>query len=59
MKHLVVGILAVALTTVAVAQIKRTPSPAGAEVYIIAPQDGASVKSPVTIKFGLKASPVV
>jgi len=54
MKHLVVGILAVALTTVAVAQIKRTPSPAGAEVYIIAPQDGASVKSPVTIKFGLK-----
>jgi hypothetical protein len=54
MKHLVVGILAVALTTAAVAQIKRTPSPAGAEVYIIAPQDGASVKSPVTIKFGLK-----
>ena len=54
MKHLVVGILAVALTTVAVAQIKRTPSPAGAEVYIIAPQDGANVKSPVTIKFGLK-----
>jgi len=54
MKHLVVGILAVALSAVAVAQIKRTPSPAGAEVYIIAPQDGASVKSPVTVRFGLK-----
>ena len=54
MKHTVVGILAVALTTIAVAQVKRTPSPAGAEVYIIAPQDGATVKSPVTVRFGLK-----
>jgi len=38
----------------ALAQAKRTPSPAGAEVYFIAPQDGATVSSPVTVKFGLK-----
>ncbi|GFE78120.1 rod shape-determining protein RodA [Steroidobacter agaridevorans] len=34
--------------------LKRTPSPAGAEVYFIAPVDGATVTSPVTVKFGLK-----
>jgi len=28
--------------------------PAGAEVYIISPKNGASVKSPVTVRFGLK-----
>ncbi len=33
---------------------ERTASPAGAEVYIISPKDGATVKSPVTIQFGLK-----
>jgi hypothetical protein len=32
----------------------RTAAPAGAEVYFIAPQNGAKVHSPVTIKFGLK-----
>jgi hypothetical protein len=32
----------------------RTPSAAGAEVYIIFPRDGAKVKSPVTVRFGLK-----
>jgi hypothetical protein len=46
--------LAVAVTGFATAQVKRTPSPAGAEVYFIAPKDGATVASPVTIKFGLK-----
>src|ERR1700728_5501848 len=29
-------------------------APAGAEVYFIAPQNGAKLHSPVTIKFGLK-----
>lgn len=33
---------------------ERTPSSAGAEVYIVSPQDGAKVKGPVTIVFGLK-----
>lgn len=33
---------------------ERTPSPKGAEVYIISPADGAVVKGPVTVRFGLK-----
>ena len=32
----------------------RVAPPAGAEVYFIAPQNGAKLHSPVTIKFGLK-----
>ena len=32
----------------------RLAPPAGAEVYFIAPQNGAKLHSPVTIKFGLK-----
>ena len=32
----------------------RTPSPAGAEVYIVSPKDGVKVKGPVTVVFGLK-----
>ena len=33
---------------------ERTPSPAGAEVYIINPKDGATVDNPVRVQFGLK-----
>jgi hypothetical protein len=33
---------------------ERTPSPAGAEVYIISPKDGAKVSSPFRVQFGLK-----
>ncbi len=33
--------------------LPRTPSPAGARVYIIAPADGAELRSPVTVQFGL------
>jgi hypothetical protein len=33
---------------------ERTASPAGAEAYIISPQDGAKVHSPVRVQFGLK-----
>jgi len=33
---------------------ERTPAPAGAEVYLIAPKDGAHVHSPVLVQFGLK-----
>src|SRR5688572_22005584 len=32
----------------------REPAPAGAEVYIVSPKDGAKVTSPVTVVFGLK-----
>ena len=44
----------VGLAGMAMADAQRTPSPAGAEVYFIAPADGATVTSPVTVKFGLK-----
>ena len=33
----------------------QTPSPAGAKVYIINLQDGAKVKSPILVQFGLSA----
>jgi hypothetical protein len=33
---------------------ERTPSPAGAEAYIISPVNGAKVKSPFVVRFGLK-----
>ena len=52
MRALVIAALALSVTS-AWAQ-ERTPSPAGAEVYFISPKDGATVKSPVTIEFGLK-----
>jgi hypothetical protein len=50
---LALAAIAVVTTAVVYAQ-ERTPSPAGAEVYIISPKDGATVKSPVTVVFGLK-----
>lgn len=53
-RFVIAGAIALGLSAIAVAQIKRTPSPAGAEVYFIAPADGATVTSPVTVKFGLK-----
>jgi hypothetical protein len=34
--------------------LERTPSPAGAEAYIISPKDGAKVHGPVLVQFGLK-----
>ena len=46
-------VLLVAVTA-ANGQESRTPSPEGAKVYIISPEDGATVTSPVTVKFGLK-----
>jgi len=32
----------------------RTPAPPDAELYFITPTDGATVTSPVTVRFGLK-----
>jgi hypothetical protein len=42
-----------AITPLALAQ-ERTPSPPGAEAYIISPRDGEKVHSPVRVQFGLK-----
>lgn len=51
---LALALVGVAAAGVAIASVKRTPSAKGAEVYFIAPLDGATVTSPVTVKFGLK-----
>jgi hypothetical protein len=37
----------------------RTPSPPGAKVFILEPKDGAVVKSPVTVKFGVEGMELV
>jgi hypothetical protein len=39
-------------STLATAE-SRTPAPAEAKAYIIAPEDGAEVSSPVVVRFGL------
>jgi Domain of unknown function (DUF4399) len=55
MKRLVpLIVIALGVSAAAVAQVKRTAAPAAAEVYFIAPKDGESVSSPVTVRFGLK-----
>ena len=45
---------ALALAATVVGAQDRTPSPAGAEAYIISPKDGAKVTSPFVVQFGLK-----
>ena len=52
MRTLIIAALLIA-APLALAQ-ERTPSPAGAEVYIIAPKNGAHVHAPVLVQFGLK-----
>jgi hypothetical protein len=49
-------ILAVSISLLAAFAVAadRLAAPAGAEVYIIAPRDGAKVHSPFTVSFGLK-----
>lgn len=39
--------------------LPRTPSPDGAQVYFVAPADGATVQNPVSIEFGLDGMTVV
>jgi len=36
------------------AGLPRTPAPKGVEVYFISPKDGETLKSPVTVRFGLR-----
>ena len=51
MKKLLAAATVAALPLVAMAG--ETPAPEGAKVYFIGLEDGATVKSPVTIRFGL------
>jgi len=45
---------ALALTAAVTVTQAQTPSPPGAKVFIISPKNGATVTSPVTVKFGIK-----
>jgi hypothetical protein len=53
MRGLLLALAASLLATLAVAQ-DRSAAPAAPEVYIISPSNGATVTSPVTVRFGLK-----
>jgi hypothetical protein len=53
MNRLSLALAATLLATMALAQT-RTTAPSGAEVYFIAPRDGAKIHGPVTVQFGLK-----
>lgn len=44
----------VALSAHAEDVLPRSAATAGVELYLISPQDGDTVKSPVTVRFGLK-----
>lgn len=48
------AVLLAAANLASAADQHRTPAPEKARVYIVAPQDGATVKSPVTVIFGLE-----
>jgi hypothetical protein len=50
------ALLAVLFLTIAVPAVyaqDRTPAPPGSKVYFITPKDGARIKGPVTVRFGL------
>ena len=43
-----------ALGAATAADLPRSPAPKDVELYIIAPKDGETVTSPVTVRFGLR-----
>ena len=47
-------VLGICLAAASAMAADRMAAPAGAEVYFIAPQNGAKLHNPVTVKFGLK-----
>jgi hypothetical protein len=55
---LVAGLAGLAGLAGADGELERTPAPQGASVYLIAPEDGAVVSSPVLIRFGLAGAGV-
>ena len=54
MRSIAFGLVLVCASLTAQADIPRTPAPAGAELYFESPADGATIKGPVTVRFGLK-----
>lgn len=53
MQRILLSVAAGLLASMALAQERTAPAP-GAEVYFIAPQNGAKIHGPVTVRFGLK-----
>lgn len=53
-KTLAALLLVLSQTSVALADGHQSAAPEGASAYIISPETGATVSSPVTVKFGLK-----
>jgi hypothetical protein len=51
---IVAALAVIAFPAIALTEEGRTPAPEGARVFIIEPQDGATVSSPVTVKFGIE-----
>lgn len=59
MRYCTVCLIALLLSPLVTVQaadtgMKRSPAPNAAEAYFITPNDGATVSSPVTVRFGLK-----
>jgi hypothetical protein len=54
MRTILFAVLALTATTATAQAPAPVQAPEGAAVYFIAPQDGATVSGPVTVKFGLK-----
>jgi hypothetical protein len=52
-RHLLSALAGAALFGACAAVSAGTPAPEGARVYFIAPTDGETVTSPVTVRFGL------
>ena len=53
-KTALTGLLLSASLLASAADVPHTASPAGAEVYIISPKDGATVPGTFKVQFGLK-----
>jgi len=53
-KKMLFGLILCASSIFSIGVFAATASPKGTEVYIISPEDGATVSSPVTVRFGLK-----
>ncbi len=53
-KKTLIVLFAAVFVLFALPAFSGTPSPSGAEVYIISPRNGDVVTSPVTVRFGLK-----
>ena len=48
-----IAVLSVALFSLAVSAMDKSPAPDGAKAYIVSPANGDTVTSPVTVVFGL------